>query len=90
MNPDLKRKRWNIENYLNIAPCNTSKFKYEDGREISNKVEAFSRSETTIYKLQNIRSTLHFLNQEFDFYKTVEENLILQEKTELKGTKKNH
>lgn len=83
---DGKRKRWTTDNFLNLVPPHSSKFKYTDGREQSFPVDFSSSSLPLNFKIQTLITTPNSCVQEkFDSKKTILENLTLHEKNEIKG-----
>ena len=85
---DSKRKRWNIDDFLNIAPSNISKskFKYENGCEKSYPNDLLTRSDKSIYKIQNFIMTVPpIIDNKNDPMKSIMEKLCFLEKIELKS-----
>lgn len=79
MESNPKRKRWTVENFLNLAPNPISKFKCEDGFEKC--LVQDPKSQRNLYELKRIFFTPIFHKQkDFDMNLSLLENLLRNEK----------
>lgn len=85
MDSKFKRKRWTVENFLNLAPTNITKFKGENGFAITQQ-DPLLKSEIRVHNLENIYFTQNQQKKKkLDVACNLLESLLLNESIELKG-----
>lgn len=85
MDSKFKRKRWTVENFLNLAPTNITKFKGENGFAIIQQ-DPLLNSEIRMHNLENINFTHNLQKKKkLDLNCNLLESLLINENNELKG-----